>query len=160
MSFLLCEVHTGTGIYEPFSVLAISCLGVVVILRLDRTAATCFITTVADIRCTFDLPTFFSFKARTDRVTSQATSSICSFTFLLKRVPTEINVTHISKLCHEKRSPNCHKCCKHMHFSFLTLTKKYYYCQSNRNRCCNNHSSYHIVVPPYLRISSRFCILS
>jgi hypothetical protein len=39
---------------------------------LDRTAATCFITTVADIRCTFDLPTFFSLKARTDRVTSQA----------------------------------------------------------------------------------------
>ena len=72
MKSLLCEVHTGTGIYEPLSVLAISCLGVVVILRLDRTAATCFITTVADIRCTFDLPTFFSFKARTDRVTSQA----------------------------------------------------------------------------------------
>ena len=76
MSFLLCEVHTGTGIYEPFSVLAISCLGVVVILRLDRTAATCFITTVADIRCTFDLPKFFSFKARTDRVTSQARISV------------------------------------------------------------------------------------
>ena len=92
------------------------------------------------------------------RLENASTSSICSFTFLLKRVPTEINVTHISKLCHEKRSPNCHKCCKHMHFSFLTLTKKYYYCQSNRNRCCNNHSCYHIVVPPYLRISSRFCL--